>query len=573
MNNPEFYKPSNKFSVPGAALMFVAMVAVGAAASWLYLVINSVIPLIYLNILLAFAVSGLIGFIGGKFVRIFKIRNPLVAIIATVIALVFVNYIKWAIYVARDNKKYIYKDMEDRTVTEYATDINPVPALYGGIIAASEEFSNGETTAEDAADKLYNAEVEGVKVFQDPIKEVLNLAAADPNSGIDPSTLREQLSDLEDSYISSGISLWEFYEFDTVLGTDVETIAKSSKALSENKDMNMLEFVKEYGKYKGTTYYLTHPGKLWSAIRQINAVGRWSIKSHRYSLNDSNRSLVKGWMLWIVWFGEMLILAIPALAMISSKTKAPFIEDEDDWAITDKPAPDFKFVDPYPTQSNSPGLAAVSFQKDPNYLFTLEPLTTLMAVPDRFFFLTYCRSKYYDHIYATLSCSTLTNRAKNQRQVRELVKYLRVDADFLATMFGRFHYQVPPLCQGVNRAEDVEKQSKERAKAESSGRPLAPQRPKATGAEAIFDEPPITAKAKHEPQQDFAQKQLEEERRQAEEEHKMQAVQVPVTQPRVEEKPPVQSFTPPPAPGAPGGSGMMDGIDTSNLDLDHFDFK
>ncbi len=559
MNNPEYYKASNKFSVPGLLLMFISMVVVGVAVSWIYLILNSVIPLIYLNILLAAGVSILLGFIGGKFVKIFKIRSPSVAITVAVLALIVVNYGKWAIYIARDDQKYIYDDMENVTLEEYADETNPAPYMYAYMFVAAEE--NGDMTLEEAVDTVYNAEEDGIKVMQAPLDEVLDFAK---KQGYDTSTMTKE----QKAYFESGISLWELVQFDIFLGEDVNTIANNSRKMVDNPDMNTLKFVKDNGKYKNTTYYLSHPGQLWKSINVVNAVGRWSINNHRYSLNSENNSLVSGVLLWLVWLGELLMLTIPALMMISEKAKAPFIESENDWAITDKPAPEFKFIDPYPTQSNSPSTAASSFTRDPDYLFTLEPLTALMSVPDRYFYLTYCRSMYYDYIYATLYCSTLTNRAKNQRQNRALVKNLRVDADFLATMFGRFHYQVPPLCQGENRAEEIEKESKERAKAEAAGRPLAPQRPKATGAEAIFDEPPINAKPKKESEEDFAKKQLEEERRQAELEHKMQPVETPVV-PKYE-APPVQSITPP--PGTPGGSGLMDGIDTSNLDLDNFDF-
>lgn len=556
MNNPEFYKPSNIFSPVGLVLMFASMVAVGVLVSWLYLVLNAVIPLIYLNILLAVGVSAAIGFIGSQFVKIFKIRSPMAAIIVTVVALLFVNYAKWAIYVGRDNQKYIYDEFEGHTITETGY------AFFAWGLAGG-----GEKATEETVDEVYNTEEDGYKVYQDPINKLSDYAKQQ-GSVVDLT----DMSDYERALYDNGASIWEILFLDSFFGTNVEDITESANNMMGNGDMDAEEWLDKYGHKKNAMFYITHPGKLFRDIKIINAVGRWSIKSSRYSVSESNSSLVKGWMLWIVWLGELVILAAPAIMIIQSRAKEPFIESEDEWAIVDKPAPDFKFIDPYPTQTNSPSLSAGSFKKDPDYLFTLEPLTALMAVPDRYFFLTYCRSKYYDEIYATLNCSTLTNKAKNQRQNQVLVKNMRVDADFLATMFGRFHYQVPPLCQGENRAEAVEKESKEREKQQTSGKPLAPQRPKATGAEAIFDEPPITAKPKPKvSEEDFAKQQLEEERRQAEAEHKMQAVEVPKAPPKAPEKPPVQSYTPP--PGTPGGSGLMDGIDTSNLDLDNFDFK
>ena len=52
MRQAQTYKPSNTFSFVGFILMFVSMLLAGCLLSWLYVVLQAVIPIIYLCVLI-----------------------------------------------------------------------------------------------------------------------------------------------------------------------------------------------------------------------------------------------------------------------------------------------------------------------------------------------------------------------------------------------------------------------------------------------------------------------------------------------------------------------------------------
>ena len=513
MNN--LYKPSNKFSPVGLPLMFLAMLAAGVAVSWLYLVIASVIPLIYLNILMAVGISMLLGFIGAKFVRIFKIRAPIIAIVITAVALIFVNYAKWAIYVGRDWNKNFYDDMKDTKVSELLTE---------------EDLPSNQEEAEQMAESL--------PLFKNYTFSSLASISSDAASWI--STVEKLFGD----------TLYDMYA--GLLGTTADEILESSEKL-RSSNMSLYEYMYEYRgmKERTTGFLLTHPGELFSDIKDINSVGRWTIKSHRYSSGfDADAEPVHGFMLWIVWLGELLILTIPALVMVYGEAKKPFIESEDEWAIEEKPMPEFRFKDSTGSTGVSQGMIKSDVMRDPYRLFDLEPIPVIAPIPDFFYQVTFVHSKYYDEIYITLLYSKLTNARKNQRQTSKLITDMRVDADFLATLYGRFGVTKPALCQGENRAEDVARENAEKKAAAPA--PHAPQRPKSTGADAIFDEPSLYRQSQEKAAQSYAAQELEKEKKAAEEAAKQ------------DQSASSSSFT---------SSGDMDGLDTSSLDLSKIDFK
>lgn len=113
------YKPSNTFSFVGFILMFISMLITGALLSWLYVILQAVIPLIYLCILITIGFGAAIGGIGVIFVKIYKIRHPMMAVAATLIAMLFVYLFHWCIYVARDYDKNIYDYLKKQNATEY----------------------------------------------------------------------------------------------------------------------------------------------------------------------------------------------------------------------------------------------------------------------------------------------------------------------------------------------------------------------------------------------------------------------------------------------------------------------
>ena len=520
MNETNTYKPSNKFSVVGIILMFFSMLAVGLILSWLYLILNRAIPLIYLNIILAAGVSFGLGAIGGFFVKVYKIRAPKLALIVSLVALIFVNYGKWAIYVGRDYDKYMYDDMRESKVSELYTTITssriPLPQ-----------------TEEEARNLL---------LIMQTSKSVNLKTALTQSAGLvgDDSDVQKQLSFLNMLTNVLGETAGDMME--TLLGSSPEEILKCAEKIKSSGSMSIYDYLYDFRGLQPRTgiWLMAHPGELFSDIKNINTAGRWTIRSHRYGLGDNQRDNVSGILLWIVWAGELALLMIPALLMISKKAKYPFIEAEDDWAVEDKPAPGFMFKDIFPMEGADSAMVKGRITRDPDYLLSMPAITVTQSIPDKFYSLTFCHSKYYDEIYITVVFVNVINPRKNQKKTTPVVTNLRVTADFLATLFGMFGYTVPPLCQGVNRAEELKKENAARADEAAAGRPHAPTPPKATGAEAIFEQPLFNrpaAKAKPEKEESFAEQQLKEERT------------------------------------ASSTSGDMDGIDTSSLNLDEIDLN
>ena len=532
--NGQIYKPSNKGSIVGIILMPLSMLAVGLGLSWLYLVIKSAIPLIYLNVLLAAGVSLAIGGIGTLFVKLYKLRSPAMVTIFTVIALILVNYGKWAIYVAKDYDKYVYDEMKKITVSD----------IFGGA-------ENMPNTKEEAQQVLLAVEM------------MKSYSLEDYFGGI------EGMSTLMKVF---GSNVGEIYE--SILGSTVDEILTNCQTL-KSSNMSFYEYMYEHreNQVRDTMWLVSHPGELFSDIKDINEQGRWTITSHRYSFGDSltDKKPVSGILLWLVWAGELAMLTIPAILLVRRKSKYPFIEAEDDWAVEDKPMPNFSFYDPYPGQSSGMGMVKSEILRNPNYLLNLQPVKVIDRVPEKFYKVTYCRSRYFDEIYITVVYSVLTNPRKNQRRTTNIVEFMRVDQDFMATLYGLFEYNVPTLCGGVNRAAEVKQEQEERAKAAASGRHLSPQRPKATGAEAIFDQPLYT-RPQQQPQQPYAQPQYQQptqpQQPYAQPQYQQPAQpQQPYGQPQYQQPQDTYSNAPRPT------SGDMDGLDTSNLDLDHMDFK
>lgn len=509
MFNTTTYKPSNKFSVLGAVLMLLSMVAVGFLLSWLYLILTAWIPLIYLNILLAFGVSMGIGAIGSVFVKIYKMRAPKVALIISLLALLLVNYAKWAIYVARDYDKYVYDDMKDVSISK-----------------VSESYANLPTNESEAKEMLTSFyTLKGYKI-SDFLSSV------------------EGASSYSSMLTVFGDDLYEFYT--NIFGSTPEEILECCNKI-RTSDMSFYDYMFKYRnvELRNGFWFMTHPGNLFTDIKAINEVGRWTIRSHRFSNTDTENDNVKGIMLWLVWIAELGVLMIPALIMIYKKASYPFIEQDNDWAVEEKPAPTFMFDDPYPNQGTGVGIIKGDLMRDPNNLFNMTPVSVVQAIPDKFYNITYCRSKYFDEIYVSVKHLAMVNARKNQRKTTDVITNLKVDADFLATLYGMFGYTVPPLCKGENKAEFYNKEKQEREKGNISGAAKSPTPPKATGAEAIFDEP-VRTRPVQKPAPQFVQQT---------------------------EQQPEEQFEEPQSGYAKPTSGSMDGIDTSNLDLDNFDFS
>ena len=107
MGENTHYKESGKFSPAGAVLMVLATAVCGGALFWLYLLFEGWCTIIYLNVFAAVAVSFALGFVGGKIVKAFKMRNTVVAVACAVVGFLLATYFKWALYDYNDLKKTI----------------------------------------------------------------------------------------------------------------------------------------------------------------------------------------------------------------------------------------------------------------------------------------------------------------------------------------------------------------------------------------------------------------------------------------------------------------------------------
>lgn len=447
MRTTNFYKPSNKFSVIGFILLFLSVTVAGIGLSWIYLILNAVIPWIYACIFFAFCLSFALGTIGAFFVKTYKMRNPAMAVLAVVLALLIVNYAKWAIYVNRDFEKNYYKDMKAEKASEY--------------------YSISLKDVEENFDSV-----------DDFITSFKAIKASDFAAAI-PDSVKSQFSAEERERLSTG-NVWDLYELDEVLGTSTKEVTAS---LNKIDTMNAYDYSYKYRNMHAATVMrlMTHPSELWQDIKDINEVGRWSI-GRRLS---TSKSLVNGVMLWLVWIAELAVLVIPAIDMVYKKASHPFIEEEDDWAVEEKMNGIFRFRDPYPNSlTKSPNAVKTQLLQTPDFMLMQSPLSADSS-SDRYYSVNYCHSKYYDYNYITVSVTATTyNRNKHQETTNVLLSNIAVDPDYIASLYAMFGIALPPMCKGVDRRGEMEQV-------------IQPDNVKSSGYEDIFDKPIEVPKERH----------------------------------------------------------------------------
>ncbi len=153
------------------------------------------------------------------------------------------------------------------------------------------------------------------------IKDAMNKSTAYSYYGLD-----ELFPEGEDpeAYIEYYLSTdkWKEYEYDVLLGSSVSEVEDSIK---KAKTTGAYTFTYAPGKYEEVTFIhiLTHPSYLWDDIKAINEIGRWTLN------NDKNN--VSGFILWITWIGEFVLLGIVLIFIAANKAKKPFIETDNEW--------------------------------------------------------------------------------------------------------------------------------------------------------------------------------------------------------------------------------------------------
>lgn len=380
-----YYKQSGKFSIAGVLLIMVSTFVIGSALFAVYQLFDNWCSYIYFVLFAAIGVSVLLGLIVGKIIKIFKIRNTLIAIIFCLIGFLGATYFKWAFYDYLDLKKYYYSEMQKTTANKF--------------YEFDTYFSNDQ-----ALDTSYNF--------------LHSLTVADAKAA---GELKSADSKSDDE------TLWEFADYDKLLGKTKDEVKTS---LAKAKTMNAFDFTYDYRnayEYRGLTQIILSPSDLWTDIKQINKEGRWSFRSsNHYSYSSTtNPQRVNGGILWFVWAAEFVLLAFFLISNVVKKTSEPFIETENDWALFSHGVRLFAF----PNCSN----------KETKNMIISNPYSLLSysipqndLLPSAYLSTEIWKSRAEDEFYVSF-IKTEINKKKQSRKTY-LVTFLQVDKDFVSQL-------------------------------------------------------------------------------------------------------------------------------------------
>ena len=402
MGEHKHYKESGKFSPVGAVLMVLATAVCGGLIFWLYLLFEGWCTIIYLNVIAAIAVSCALGFVGGKIVRAFKMRNTVVAVACAVVGFLLASYFKWALYDYNDLKKYGYELMGEYTAYDYYDELNML-------------FDENTDGFGDYYDFYH----------QTKAYDLFSNDSTGDFSDKDIATMQKK-------------SVWQFFELDKLLGKDKKSAQKS---LEKSYTMNAYDYTYDYRDYDKTGLFaiIAHPSDLWNDIKSINKEGRWSYKSSHSSRD--NGSLVNGTILWIVWGSEFILLLAFLVGGVRLKSKEPFIESEDDWAEYKNLKGAYKFMVPEDIKSFK-----VSMEQSPYTLFDYQTAVT-QFLPTYMVIDCYV-SKSGNENYLTVYQQTINPKNKNP-DTKVLVKNLFVDGDFMNRLYSLANFA--PQMQDVQQ--------------------------------------------------------------------------------------------------------------------------
>ncbi|WP_028510344.1 hypothetical protein [Ruminococcus sp. NK3A76] len=647
----KYYKPSDKFSVVGLILMIVCTTLAGVAISFLYLKLNSVCPIVYLCVLMAVLYGGAMGGVAYFFIKKFHLRSPKMVIVSLCVALLFTTYFKWALYDHNDRQdqyEYMSDSFQDTldelsdTFSNFGVNIDfdkPITKAFDD--AASSINASGGTQGVSFTDQLMSQEtIDGLKkIYQEysakpgaDYKELAgdggtSTALASVGGGTVSAMAGSMLGDSKDYcqyYLDRypDANLWETMGMAAFLGNSESEIEESIKKLNE---LSLKEYIFDYHGDEALDYFgyknkksvfqiMLHPKMLLTDIKDINEVGRWSYSSsHSYS-STRDAEPVNGFMLWIVWLGELIVINLPAFVIAIPMCQRPFIESDNDWAI--KHPTQFKFG-----AVNAQALKS-SMEADPMSLFNNQALITAGGRTN-YFTVTLFHSRSFMENYVLVDNTTYDARRKTYNH-KNFINYLIVDTTFVGTLFNIFGLNPPVGCHPdpmytpggystsyVPQGASVTEANKQ---AEAAGQfvsgvmhqnpnpaqqpvPQAAPQPAPQGAPSLsspFAPPPAQDNAAQPGQQSnsllggslFNQQPAPTIVPQPAQNINADSIfgEQPIIQkpkedgqggagginlltggPKDEVKPLV--------PDGSGTSGFMDGLDTSHLDLDNFDFK
>ncbi len=326
-----YYRPSKRFSAAGMISLIVAYIALGTALAWVYLWINRHCTIVMLCVFAALGYGAVMGFAGKMIVKKFKLRNPTMVLLALIIGILGATYVKWAMYVHYDWQMIADQYEEADTFDSIRDDMKSANAYEEFEMYYDFEDENGEPTDFD----------ETWDYLQTNAYTYMNLLCITSDIDINDQFSSDAIAEMKDC------TLYEWYYYDVILGeTKEECKANVEKAKAMNaadyienvRDIDLEDFVADYYgtiEVPSIGKVLLHPGELWSRIKEINEIGRWSYSSSpSYSSTTANSESVSGVMLWIVWIAELFVINFFALTIAYSQAKEIFIEQDNDWAQT-----------------------------------------------------------------------------------------------------------------------------------------------------------------------------------------------------------------------------------------------
>lgn len=295
------YKSANRLNLSGVIALIVGILVSGIILSIVYLVLNKLIPFIYLNCVLAGLLGFGVGKVGAWVVKHFKLTNTVIVLVISMICGIIFQYVKWSIYVNWDYQKYAFEET-DATAYEYYKleyDFND-SYIQGDIknhILTMQTLSFAEYTGEEYLEYLQST----YDYTSDEIEKMHN------------------------------VSYYKYCKYDTILGSDVDTAVIN---LDKTKQMEVSEYIREVNPklYPSLVYLLCHPDDLVRGILNISEEGRWTLSSRRDPLLGMP---VNGIALIVIWMCEFILILGVMLGIIRSQVIRPFIEHENEWAIHD----------------------------------------------------------------------------------------------------------------------------------------------------------------------------------------------------------------------------------------------
>lgn len=156
---------------------------------------------------------------------------------------------------------------------------------------------------------------------------------------------------------------------------------------------------------------LTSPADLWASMKYINEYGTWSLRGGE---------AVSGTFLTVIWIIEALIILILPLLIASMKSKQPFCEVGDKWAIKHEPNLKLKYFD------NKEQAVAEMIAGD---FSSIQPFDEEKVATNHATIELYCCEEGQEY-FISLSNKEEKEKKEGEFDSDDFIEYLRVDKEF-----------------------------------------------------------------------------------------------------------------------------------------------